>query len=398
MSWPAARPLEELTTLTPGGLTVFVAGPGQGEGLAVAMPHGGWLLVDGCRTARGFPLLELHRRYRRGADDGVDALVLTHPHEDHAAGVASCVAELRPAAVGLVGTPGLPGLRAALSAASAGLDPRVTSAALKKGAVRTALEAMERLEFERPGTLVALHDGAAVPLRAPDVRGTVWAPARDLLAERLAAGGIPRGVANEWSAVIELEFGAARIVLGGDLPSRCATGWGEVLGRAPQLGQHRGLKLPHHGSPGAYHPALHTKSAERRCWWVTPYNASRLPPVEDLLGLPRLLKREPSLLLTALPAARRLQPRHAEPGVVSLDRVEVRRLEGHPRATLLRDAVAVAPPAEPGPFDAVWGVAFDDTGLITGRWRGPVALELCAPPPAAHPRSRRRRGGRAARP
>lgn len=394
MSWPEARPLEDLEAIESLELSVFVAGPGQGEGIAVAMPGSGWLLVDGCRTRGAFPLFELHTRYRRHRNDGVELLVLTHPHEDHAAGVARCIAELQPTTLGLVGVPGRSGLQAARDALTRGLDTRVTSDVLRRSAVRTALEAMERHEHQQPGSLVNLHDGVVLPLRNSSVRATVRAPDRRLLEEALTSGSISRETANAWSAVIELEFGEARVVLGSDLPTGCQSGWDKVLSSAPQLGRHHALKLPHHGSPGAYHRKLHTGSPERRCWWVTPYNASRLPPLDDLRGLPQLLRREPALLLTALPAARRLQRPLAHPGIVRLDQLEERKLPAHPRVTLLQMAVAIAAPGEPGPLDAVWAVSFDDSGRITGRWRGQVALELHRATATVGRRIRQRHAGR----
>lgn len=48
-------------------LNFFLAGPGRGEGLALALPQpvGGWIFVDGCKTAAGeFPLQRIWERYR----------------------------------------------------------------------------------------------------------------------------------------------------------------------------------------------------------------------------------------------------------------------------------------------------------------------------------------------
>jgi hypothetical protein len=65
----AAGPLEELPTELPEDrLHVFVAGPGTGEGIAVALPGGRWLLIDGCQTgsgsARSYPLQAIVERFR----------------------------------------------------------------------------------------------------------------------------------------------------------------------------------------------------------------------------------------------------------------------------------------------------------------------------------------------
>ena len=49
---PASR-LDELAILSRDLLYVFVAGPGYGEGIAVAFPERGWLMVDGCQVVDG---------------------------------------------------------------------------------------------------------------------------------------------------------------------------------------------------------------------------------------------------------------------------------------------------------------------------------------------------------
>ena len=47
-------------------LHVFVAGPGYGEGIAIALPGQGWLLLDGCETTHGkLPLVAILERWRR---------------------------------------------------------------------------------------------------------------------------------------------------------------------------------------------------------------------------------------------------------------------------------------------------------------------------------------------
>ena len=90
---------------------------------------------------------------------------------------------------------------------------------------------------------------------------------------------------NEISAVIEVMFGATRVVLGSDLPATnydgtpARGGWAEVLARHGDLGQHAALKLPHHGSRYAFHPQLHTEG-QHRAWWLSPFNqGQRLPPL-----------------------------------------------------------------------------------------------------------------------
>jgi hypothetical protein len=81
--------------------------------------------------------------------------------------------------------------------------------------------------------------------------------------------------ANHLSTVVEVVFGATRLVLGGDLPTlesnsttRVPAGWDLVMDRHPSLGAHHGLKLPHHGSAEAHHESLHRprQAQQNRAW------------------------------------------------------------------------------------------------------------------------------------
>jgi glyoxylase-like metal-dependent hydrolase (beta-lactamase superfamily II) len=77
-------------------LYLFVCGPGGGaptlgsEALALALPGSGWMFVDCCRVGDDLPQEKLWLKYRRQAADVVLVSVLTHPHDDHAAGWPGC--------------------------------------------------------------------------------------------------------------------------------------------------------------------------------------------------------------------------------------------------------------------------------------------------------------------
>lgn len=80
----AVADLSELGALTPELLHVFLAGPGQGEGVAVRLPDGlGWILVDGCCTRPGtedeaLPLERILARWRRRIVEHVGLKVPHH--------------------------------------------------------------------------------------------------------------------------------------------------------------------------------------------------------------------------------------------------------------------------------------------------------------------------------
>lgn len=355
-------------------LHVFVAGPGYGEGIAVALPHSGWIILDGCRVSTGrLPILAILGRWRSSSDT-VEALLLTHPHTDHAFGIRDTIEGTAPRRIGITTSLTSPALVfAAFDAelAAAGTD---SLDRLRRRIVIDAMLAIRRRFDSSPEDLIALVDGVQIPLSNP-VNALVRAPDPALVHERLSGG--PRGALNELSAVLELVFGATRIVLGSDLPTVdghgvvLGAGWQSVLARHPHLGAHRALKVPHHGSPAAFHPALMPAGAGRT-WWISPFNrGTRLPPTAPD-GLPRLVALNGEVSLTATPRARSAQPIHADPGVVSL--AELPSLFAA-AAPLAGSAFSVTPPTVE-PLEPIWCGAFDDRGMLRGAWRGNRAFTV----------------------
>jgi hypothetical protein len=356
-------------------LHVFVAGPGYGEGIAVAMPGSGWLVLDGCRVSTGrLPILAILERWRAPAEP-VEGLFLTHPHADHAFGIREVIEATSPRRIGVTTSPASPALVfAAVEAELAAASPTSLDQ-LRRRTVIDAMLALRRRFDAAPGDLIALVDGVQIPLTASGATAFVRAPEAALEHERLTGGG--RGDPNELSAVVELVYGASRIVLGSDLPTVSShgvdldAGWSSVLRRHPHLGVHRGLKIPHHGSPAAFHPGLMTPGCDRT-WWISPFNrGKRLPPIEPE-GVPRLVALNGEVSLTATPRARAAQPVQADPAAVSL--AELPSLFAS-AAPLAAGAFSVTPP-EIDPLDPVWCGAFDDRGELRGTWRGHRAFRI----------------------
>jgi hypothetical protein len=182
---------------------------------------------------------------------------------------------------------------------------------------------------------------------------------------------------NELSAVVELVFGATRIVLGSDLPAVDArgaalpAGWHAVVHRHPHLGSHHGLKVPHHGSPAAFHAGLMTAGGGRT-WWISPFNRGRRLPPTDPDGLPRLVALNGEVSLTATPRAGAAQPIQDEPAIVRL--IDLPSLFAV-TSPVVAGAFSVTPPALE-PLDPVWCAAFDDQGALRGAWRGNRAFRV----------------------
>jgi hypothetical protein len=352
-------------------LHVFVAGPGYGEGIAVALPHSGWLVLDGCRVSTGrLPILAILDRWRSSTEP-VEALLLTHPHTDHAFGIRETIEGAAPRRIGVTTSPRSPALVfAAAEAAGAGsLDQ------LRRRTVIDAMLAIRRRFDAAPGDLIALVDGAQLPLTHPGATAFVRAPDAAFVHDRLAGGH--RGDPNELSAVVELVFGATRVVLGSDLPTMDArgtvlgAGWDSALRRHPHLGDHRGLKIPHHGSPAAFHAGLMT-SGSGRTWWISPFNRGKRLPPTDPDGVPRLVALNGEISLTATPRARGVQPLHVDPAVVPLAELPSLFATASPFAA---GAFSVTPP-DVEPLEPVWCAAFDDQGALRGAWRGNRAFRV----------------------
>jgi hypothetical protein len=327
----------------------------------------GWILLDGCRVSDGqLPILAILEPWRAPGEP-IDAIALTHPHRDHAFGIREVIETTAPRRIGLTTSVTDPGLVfAAVTAAVAGTDPLDR---LHRRTVVDAMLAIQRRFVAAPAEILPLVDGTHIPLSNANVVATVRAPDGGTVHARLAGGGT--GDPNELSAVVELNFGATRIVFDSDLPTvgsngaSLGAGWNTVMTRHPHLSDHTGLKIPHHGSPAAFHAALMTTGSGRP-WWISPFNQGvRLPPV-DPDGLPRLVGLNGAVSLTGTPHRRSAQAVHPDPALVTLAELPTLFAPGQP---ILPGGFSVTPPSVQ-PLDPLWCAAFDDQGVVRGAWRG----------------------------
>jgi hypothetical protein len=183
--------------------------------------------------------------------------------------------------------------------------------------------------------------------------------------------------ANEYSVVLGLEFGETRVVLGGDLPHRSRSGsilphgWKWVGANAPELSEHDGFKVSHHGSAEAIPPFFSVEPETPREWLVTPFAREHLPrPGDDAKGgLRQLLRRTPEVRLTS--SVGLVVP--TGPGArVSRDQLRVRLAEveagGFSRG--------LRAPTAASPFDFAWGVAFDANRAAKRLFSGRQAITV----------------------
>jgi len=386
---PVAEDLTALEQLDRAMLHVFVAGPGTGEGIAVALPSPelGWVLIDGCRCqpdARAEDLLlrwVLSRFRQQDADDPIRAMVLTHPHADHADGFGELIVKLNPHEVAIASTDPPSRTLADLYAGVVDASPWDAESDRRRRQVAAAFKAMRRWEDLQGRPVISLHDDRYLTFGSVQIK--TRAPTVDQLTDLLGSADADTvgSIANRMSLVLEVTFGDLRVLLGGDMPADVVEGWPSILERHPNLAGPLGFKIPHHGSRQALHePLLGTD--EPRCWWVTPFARSALPrgqhdEASDIVeGMAILLGLQESVQVTALPTSRARQRHVPPPGYVTQtqwnEAFQAKDLAG----PLAHHAVEVGPPPGARPAEPIWVGAFDNAGTWIGRWRGAVAMEV----------------------
>jgi competence protein ComEC len=196
-------------------LVVTALDVGQGDAILVEGPRGGRLLLDGGPDPDR--LLLVLDRHVPAWDRRIDLIILTHPHEDHVAGLAMLLARYRVSGIaenGMLGSgPG-----------DAAFRERMSSMGLTTG----RLAAGDRLAFDGIRADVLWPISREVPATAPSDGRRV----------------------NDTSVVLDIRFGERRMLLTGDIeddvdPRLLATGIG---------GDERPLdvlKVAHHGSGSA---------------------------------------------------------------------------------------------------------------------------------------------------
>jgi competence protein ComEC len=201
----------------PDGRTrITVLDIGQGDAILVEGSRGGRLLVDGGPDPDRL-LITLDERIAPW-DHRIDAVVLTHPHEDHVAGLAVLLERYR---IGRVFEPGMRGPGPGYAAWASRLKAYGTTAGL--------LSTGDRFALDDVGFRVLWPDAEAVP-REPTDTGT----------------GI-----NNVSVVLLGEVGGRRFLLAGDVEE----GIDPIL-LARGIPQVDLLKVAHHGSRTSSTPAF----------------------------------------------------------------------------------------------------------------------------------------------
>lgn len=275
---------------------VIVFGPDYGECIVLRVPPetaGGppsWLVVDSLErdddAGTWHPALDLL------AGSQWSALLLTHPHDDHAAGFGAVVNHPGGGPIGCT--------ELAVDPPAAWKDSNDAEHLLRKGSVEHALAAIQDRWEREPASRWEIR--AASSREIGGARLTVLFPDEATVAKHTA--GPPRN-ANRLASPILVEWHDARVVLGSDLVS---TDWRKLpaLSALSGLGfplRPHGFKIAHHGSDAAVPPAKTLSHRADAIWVLTPFWRGRgLPSYADGGGVELLLRLTPEVHVTRCPA------------------------------------------------------------------------------------------------
>jgi competence protein ComEC len=206
-----------VATLPDGRLHVVALDIGQGDAILVTAPSGATMLIDGGPD----PDLLLRRLGERMPwwQRQIDVMILTHPHEDHVAGLVAALERYR--------------VRLILDAGRAYQNP-------------TYPRFGELARNEPGGRLVAARAGQRIGLDPATTLTLLYPTAADV------AGPLPAGDINNASVVGLLRFGGFRGLLTGDAEAPVE----EMLAERGLLGPVDLLKVGHHGSNSSSSPPL----------------------------------------------------------------------------------------------------------------------------------------------
>jgi competence protein ComEC len=218
----------------PGELEVVVLDVGQGDAILVTTPAGEQVLVDGGRS--GLVLVRELGEVLPHWDRRIDAIILSHPQEDHMAGLPEVLARFDVGAV-----------------YDDGAENR-----------SEAFEAFER----RARDVRSLAAGDVLTFDGVEFR-VLWPPA-----DRTG------GQLNDRSLVIRVSYGETTVLLTGDIEGPAERALMEVGGLEADV-----LKVPHHGAATSVPPFFAAVDARVALISVGEGNAFEHPREETLRAL-----------------------------------------------------------------------------------------------------------------
>lgn len=247
------------------------------------VPPGHLFVVDCFRTRKGQRNLVTEILTTR--PEPVEAVILTHPHHDHAPGLGDVLGAYKDCLVGCC--------------------ERLWVEPYDK--IRNHPDLGKRLsEGQTAQTLTAIRAAWGDPTRkwdlvagsvrsVGDAKLTALFPTAARLAE-VEQEGIKGGI-NSLSSPILLEWRDVRLLLGADLERH----WPDVHGAA-DVRSHHGYKVAHHASETGFDASILRPAAGMPPWFATPWSLAggMLPDFADGGGVAQILAEVNELLLTAV--------------------------------------------------------------------------------------------------
>jgi beta-lactamase superfamily II metal-dependent hydrolase len=349
--------VSDLPELPPDQLSVIVFGPGFGESIVVHAPPGEWLIVDSLVDPADSANPAIRLLHEHQAEPS--ALLLTHPHEDHAAGFDAFVERWTSAKIGYLGEH--------MSPSGDRLTAPDFEQSLRSGLAEHTVSAIRDAWERSPDREWDLLPGSKIGLGQATV--TVLGPSKRALKRAGAGKSVD---ANTLSVPLAIDWCGTRVVLGADLP---ATEWQQIVKDLPRAspGDHHALKIPHHGSKAAQHELLaDSPDGRERCWVLSPWKLAggTLPRFEEDEGVDLMLRRVPEIHLTSLPFATSLRSGTKRASRVSIVNATSRSRFGSEDMVLLTHAPPVT-------SDEAWvALSYTANGVLDAKTAGAASLTV----------------------
>lgn len=338
-------------------LDILLLGPGYGESLIARIPPGVLLVIDCFRAQEsGSKQRNLVLEFLESRPEPVEAIILTHPHHDHAPGLGDLVQKGRGCLVGCCEPLWITPYERLQK------HPDLMRR-LEEGACGQSLAAIRTCWEQEPSRRWSLEAGSV--REVGEARLTVLHPTAQRLQE--VQEGPRRARPNALSSPVLLEWRGLRLLFGADLDR---TGWPQVH-RASELREHHGFKVAHHASKDAFDRET-LRPVAKPPWFTTPWSRAgrELPNFKDRNGVARILGVVDSLLLTALPFAV-AGPEKRTWGRAELLRASTAADPDVPGARVAREA-------DVGPEEGWLALAFDSSGQCADVRFGRRAVVVCA--------------------
>ncbi len=349
-------------------LYLVLFGPDYGESIVLRIPpdaEGGaasWIVIDSLERADDDgtwrPALEL-----LGATNHWAAVVLTHPHDDHAAGMN--------ALLGHSGTGPIGCTHLYVEPPEDWSKSDDAERLLRKGAVEHALAAIQDRWERESSSRWELRAGSSREIG--DARLEVLFPDDATLEKyRSRAPHDP----NRLASPVLVEWKHARLLLGADL---IATDWNKLI-KLPALRhltfpiEPHAYKVAHHGSENAIAPKAvgHRTGAT---WLLTPFcRGPGLPSYADGGGVQRLLAITDALHVTRCPALERASSGR------SVWRLTRQEIQANISRKKLAKGLVIDQHGGTKPRDAWIAAGFDASGNLADLQHGPSSVVVTEGP------------------